>query len=63
MNRKFVVLMVAALMLMMATGCSKKAARIAPTSLVEVFAGSPQRYIAERHKLEIIAPESNLQKS
>jgi hypothetical protein len=31
--------------------------------MVEAFAASPQRYIAEHHKLEVITPESDLQKS
>jgi hypothetical protein len=68
MNRRFVVLIFAGLLLI-PTGCnySKKAALFSrlPTSamMVEAFAASPQRYIAERHKLEIITPESNLQKS
>jgi hypothetical protein len=68
MKRRFVVLIVAALM-SMATGCnySKKAAMVSGRAgsplMVEAFAASPQRYIAERHKLEIITPESELQKS
>lgn len=37
----------------------------APTSafMVDAHAASPQRFIAERHRLEIITPESELQKS
>ena len=31
--------------------------------MVDVFAAPPQRYIAERHKLEVITSESELQKS
>lgn len=31
--------------------------------MLEAYAASPQRYIAERHKLEIIASEAELQKS
>jgi hypothetical protein len=68
MKRRFFTLIFAALMLI-PTGCnySKKAALFSglPTSamMVSAFAASPQRYIAERHKLEIIAPESDLQKS
>jgi hypothetical protein len=68
MNRSRVVLILAALMSIPA-GCSygKKAARISGFSgsamRMEVLASSPQRYIAERHKLEILTPESDLQKS
>jgi hypothetical protein len=68
MNRRIGVLIFAALMLM-ATGCSynKKVAlfsgRAVSPLMTEAFAASPQRYIAERHKLEIITPESELQKS
>jgi Domain of unknown function (DUF4349) len=67
MNRKFVILIFLALTLI-ATGCSYK--KVAPVStaltesvMLHAFAGSPQRYIAERHKLEVITPESELQKS
>src|SRR6267378_3568563 len=68
MNRRFVVLIFAALM-SIPTGCNyaKKATSISTFStsplMTEAFAASPQRYIAERHKLEIITPESELQKS
>jgi len=66
MNRRFVVLIVVALM-SISTGCSKKAAMVSgrggSTLMMEAFAAAPQRYIAERHKIEIITPESDLQKS
>jgi len=68
MNRKFVILIFVALT-SMATGCSyKKVAAPGSTALIEplllhAIAGSPQRYIAERHKLEVITSESELQKS
>src|SRR6267378_189653 len=68
MNRRFVVLIFAALM-SIPTGCNyaKKATSISTFStsplMLQAFAASPQRYIAERHKLEIITPESDLQKS
>src|SRR5215472_16341170 len=66
MNRRFVVLIDAALM-SIATGCSKKAAMVSggggSALMMEALAASPQRYIAERHKVEIITPESDLQKA
>ncbi len=68
MNRKYVAIIPAALMLIL-TGCSygKKAAPISGFSgsamSMVTLASSPQRYIAERHKLEIVMPESELQKS
>jgi hypothetical protein len=68
MRRKFEVLLLSAL-LSVATGCSYKSAKTAAPApgrldeLVMVHAGSPQRYIAERHKLELITSESELQKS
>ena len=68
MNRKFAAFIFVALT-STATGCNsaKKAAyleaRSAASPFMEAFAASPQRYIAERHKLEIITPESDLQKS
>ena len=67
MNRKFGILICAALT-SIATGCSfnKTAPASAPliASLsLQTLAGSPQRYIAERHKLEVITSESELQKS
>src|SRR5262249_46457235 len=66
MNRRFVVLIVAALM-SISTGCSKKAAMVSGRGgsalMMAAFAASPQRYIAEHHKVEIITPESDLQKS
>ena len=65
MNRKFVVPIFAALALI-TTGCGYK--KVAPAALTErmmltALASSPQRYIAERHKFELITPESELQKS
>jgi hypothetical protein len=70
MNRRFLVLTFAALT-SMATGCSKKATTFSGYSghggggldMMVALAASPQRYIAERHKLEIITAESDLQKS
>ena len=48
------------------SGCAKKAAQSTPTSyLVSTFAGKlpdPQRFIAVRHKLQLVASESQLQK-
>jgi len=66
MNRKFAALIFVPLTLI-ATGC-EKVSKSAPASrammfLTPAFAASPQRYIAERDKLEIITPESDLQKS
>jgi hypothetical protein len=70
MNHRLVALIFAALM-SIPTGCSyaKKATTVStfsspPLQLVMgAYAASPQRYIAERHKLEIITSESDLQKS
>lgn len=64
MDRKLVALIFAALILI-STSC-KKAALSGPRSaamMVSALAASPQRFIAERDKLEIITPESELQKS
>jgi vacuolar-type H+-ATPase subunit I/STV1 len=63
MNRELVALILGGLLLT-ATGCHKKTAAPppAPASMM-AFAGSPQRYIAESHELEIVTPESELQKS
>jgi len=64
MNRKSVVPFFAALTLIVA-GCAYK--RTAPMAqsmaLTTLAAPSQQRYIAERDKLELITPESELQKS
>jgi len=67
MNRRFVALVLAALALWTA-GCEKKmvespAPFLMNAMTVSALAASPQRYIAERQKLEIIPPESQLQKS
>jgi len=66
MNRRFLVLTFAALT-SMATSCSKKATTFpgygGGGNMMVALAASPQRYIAERHKLEIITAESDLQKS
>jgi Domain of unknown function (DUF4349) len=66
MNRKFAVLILAVLT-SIATGCgfSKTApSRTIGHVMVDVLAGAPpQRYIAERHKLEVITSESELQRS
>jgi uncharacterized protein DUF4349 len=67
MYRKYVILIFVVLT-SMATGCGYK--RVAPAStalsqpvMLQAFAMSPQRFIAERHKLEVITSESELQKS
>lgn len=63
MKRELVALILAALLLT-APGCHKKSVAPPPSpALTMLFAASPQRYIAERHELEIITPESELQKS
>lgn len=66
MNRKFVVLTIAAFVLC-ATGCEKKMVESPAQSALRLrfsaSAASPQRYIAERQKIEIITPEAQLQKS
>ena len=68
MNRRYVVLILTTLMLIPA-GCSysKRSSPISGFSgsamKMVVFASSPQRYIAERHKIEVLTPESDLQKS
>ena len=66
MSRKFASSVLVVLILM-ATGCEneKKSAPESRAMMMSVssFAASPQRYIAERHKLEIITSESDLQKS
>jgi len=65
MNRKFVILSLSVLT-SIATGCGYK--KVAPATAplpmaLTAFARSPQRYIAERHNLEVITTESELQKS
>jgi hypothetical protein len=67
MNRKFDVLILTALV-SVATGCSLKpaapvAGRLGNALMVEAAVGSSQRYIAERHQLEVITLESELQKA
>ena len=64
MNRKFVALIFAGLLLI-ATGCArmKNSPTASRVAMISSYAASPQRFIAERHKLEIITPESELQKS
>jgi hypothetical protein len=66
MNRKPGALVLVAISLV-ATGCSKSAPRAylssLETSLVTAADASTARYIAERDKLEIITPESDLEKS
>jgi cytochrome c-type biogenesis protein CcmH/NrfF len=67
MNGKLVALILGGLLLT-ATGCEKKSAsRFAPRALMslQTLASEPptQRFIAERHELEIITPESGLQRS
>jgi hypothetical protein len=68
MNRRFAVLVFVALMSIAGCSFSKKAALSeymgGPSQLnVAYVAAAPQRYIAERHKVEIITPESDLQKA
>jgi Domain of unknown function (DUF4349) len=65
MNRKFVIMIFAALT-SIAPGCGYKKMATAPLvepMVLSALAASPQRYIAERHKLEVITSESELQKS
>jgi hypothetical protein len=71
MKRKIGVLIFAGLLLA-AIGCDKAAKSplasrsemmLLPPADYAVYAGSSQRFIAEHHKLEIITPESELQKS
>ena len=68
MSRWFLVLSCAAIISIMA-GCSyaKKRSSFSDymdsSKMAVVFAGPPQRYVAERHKLDIITPESDLQKA
>ncbi|HKV27111.1 MAG TPA: DUF4349 domain-containing protein [Candidatus Acidoferrales bacterium] len=68
MNGKFVVVTFVALLLTTA-GCEKKSVSLpAPRALQSnflkvAFAASPQHFIAESHNLEVITPESELQKS
>ena len=55
-------------LLLAATGCAKKVAspvppRRASLQMVSATAGLPQRYIAESQNIEVISPESELQKS
>ena len=48
--------------LMLVVGCAKASRSVSSPSLPQVtgFAGSPERFLAIRHKLEVIAPESGL---
>ena len=66
MNRQLVALILGGLLLT-ATACEKKSASPrasrAVAMLVSPSAASTQRFIAESHQLEIITPESELQKS
>ncbi|MFI5127742.1 MAG: DUF4349 domain-containing protein [Candidatus Acidiferrales bacterium] len=66
MNRKSVALILAVLA-MLVSGCEKKMVSPAQSALsllkFSASAASPQRYIAESQKLEIITPESQLPKS
>jgi hypothetical protein len=67
--------LVLGVLLLTATGCEKRAGIPSPSAgfggggglmtymAVKPGATQPQRYIAERHELEIITPESELQKS
>jgi hypothetical protein len=67
-NRRFAVLVFVALMSIAGCSFSKKASLSeymgGPSQLnVALVEAAPQRYIAERHKVEIITPESDLQKA
>jgi hypothetical protein len=69
MNRRIVALTLAGLGLVAVSCEEKKAApaaeRVATATMVTAGAGTaaPEHFIAERHKLEVVAPESELQKS
>lgn len=71
MNRRFVALIFAGALLV-TTGCSKKLSTSLPAvrgplssnyMVMSALAASPQRFVAESHKLEVITSESQLQKS
>ncbi len=67
MHRQFA-LVILAVPILIASGCSFSAkspssARLGEPALVQVFAGRPPRYVAERHKLQVLTSESELQKS
>jgi hypothetical protein len=68
MNRRIVALTLAGLGLMAVSCEEKKAApaaqRVAMATMLTAVEGTaaPERFIAERHKLEVVAPESELQK-
>jgi hypothetical protein len=68
MNRRIIAATFAGLGLI-AAGCEKKAAppapKVAMSMILSAVAGAaaPEHFIAERHKLEVVAPESGLQKS
>ena len=68
MSRRFLALACAAVMSMV-VGCSDFAHKrsfvsrnLGSLPTATVFAGAPERYVAERHKLDVITPESNLQR-
>ena len=63
MNRKLAALILGGLLLT-ATGCEKRSASLPPppASMMSMSA-LPQRFIAESHEIEIVTPESDLQKS
>lgn len=65
MNQKFLILNFVALTSLLG-GCNyyKTASTTARLNLsMQAFAASPERYIAERHQLEVLTDESELQKS
>ena len=66
MNRGFLALACAASVLVSA-GCGKKSARFAEYMMTPkmgiALASASERYVAERHKLDVITSESELQKS
>lgn len=69
MNRRIIALIFAGLGLM-AAGCAEKkvappAHQVAMSMMLTAVAGAaaPEHFIAERHKLEVVAPESELRKS
>ena len=66
MNRKLVHLTLAGLTLLLSAGCRKAALSVATDQAVGtslIASAASQRFIAERHRLEIITSESDLQKS
>jgi Domain of unknown function (DUF4349) len=67
MSRRFLVLSCAVICMMAGCSYAKRGSSFSGYSgsskMAVAFAASPQRYVAERHKLDIITPESDLQKA